>query len=120
MIALIIARYFDLTCVVMSSVLLLLFRIVSTVIAFILVDVVASKINWKDSRFVSFGISMSMIVYMFHNQIIFSITHWLYKDVSLYVLILCCFVGALGVTCLIGTLLKRSRVTRFLIGEKIK
>lgn len=101
-----------------SIVILFFVRIVLSVLAFWLIDILSHNVKWKDSKVIGFGISMSMIVYMFHNQFVFMIIHWLYKTVDLYSLIIVCFIGSILLSCLVGTILKKFKVTRFLIGEK--
>lgn len=79
----------------------------------------ANKVRWKDSLVIGYGISMSMIVYMFHNQFVFIIIHCLYRIVDLYSLIAICFICSILLSCLFGTIFKKFKITRYLIGEKV-
>lgn len=94
-------------------------RIVLSVLAFWIIDILAHNVRWKKSKVIGLGISMSMIVYMFHNQFVFIIIHRLYKITDLYSLIVVCFVGSILLSCLVGTILKKFKVTSYLIGEKV-
>lgn len=94
-------------------------RFVLSILAFCGIDMLANKVRWKDSKVISYGISMSMIVYMFHNQFVFVIIHCLYKFINLYSLITICFICSILMSCLLGTVFKKFKVTRYLIGEKV-
>ena len=104
---------------VISIVILFSIRVTLSVLAFWLIDILAYKVNWKKSKLMAFGISMSMIVYMFHNQFVFMIIHWLYAYIDIYSLIALCFAGSILLSCMVGTIFKKFKTTRYLIGEKV-
>ena len=92
-------------------------KLVGAVTAFIVLQAIADKTNWKKPVFM-FLSQRSMVVYLFHQQVIYYLIWGLNGVVNPYLHGLINFVGALLVSLGIATVLLRFRATRLLLGEK--
>lgn len=95
-----------------------LLHIVGAIMAWTVLQAVASKVHWQESKVFKTLASYSMPMYLFHQQIIyFTITvfngivsPWINAGINFAVSIVGSF--------LISAVLMRWKVTRFLVGEK--
>ncbi len=96
----------------------IILQCICSVSMFILLVRLADKINWTNKVFM-FISNKSMIIYMFHQQFIYftlcSFTGlsnpWLHSLIN--------FIFSMGMSLIFALILKRFKITRFLIGEKI-
>ena len=79
---------------------------------------VGSKIHWKKSKVIGFLISSSMVVYLFHQQIVYACVYLLSDKINCYAIAPINFVVALSISLLIAFVMLKFNVTRFLVGEK--
>lgn len=87
--------------------------------AFILLQKLAEKVN-INSKFFVFCQEHSMVIYLFHQQVIFGILLLLHKQLSAGVLVIINFIGAFGVSAIIAALTSKLRITRYLTTGKMK
>lgn len=103
---------------VMAIVLNLILHIVGAVMAWVILQAVASRVNWKNSKAIKTLSSYSMPMYLFHQQIIYFTVVLLNGKVNPWINAGVNFVVAISVSFLISSILMQWKVTRFLIGEK--
>lgn len=92
-------------------------HVIGALMAFVVLQKIAS-IRSGDTGCFAFFSKRSMIVYLFHQQIIYVLITWLNGIVHPYINAAVNFVGALIASVAIASLLMRFRLTRFLVGEK--
>lgn len=103
---------------VLSYAFTFLLHAVGAVMAFSVLGLIAKGIKWKESKvFMAFS-DNSMVIYLFHQQIIYFTITWLNGVVSPEINTLVNFVVSLFLSILIGFVLRRFKVTRILVGEK--
>ena len=95
-----------------------LLHIIGALMAFVVLQRLANKVNWKESKFFSFLSKNSMPVYLFHQQVIYVFISLLNGVINPYLHAGINFIGAMVISLLISTLLMKFKWTRFLIGEK--
>lgn len=95
-------------------------HIVGTLMAFYGLQKIADFINKKakKARFFSFISRSTMIIYLFHQQIIYLTVYWLNGYLNPYLHALVNFVTAITISLLIAFLMGKFKWTRFLVGEK--
>ena len=94
-----------------------LLSIIGAIMIFLLLQKLADSINWKNKYF-AFISDKSMVVYLFHQQMIYFtisllnglINPWLHAGIN--------FVFSFGLSLIFAMILKKFKVTRILIGEK--
>lgn len=95
-----------------------LLHIVGAIAAWTVLQAVASKVHWQESKAFQIMASYSMPMYLFHQQIIYFtivalngvVNPWINAGVN--------FVAAIAGSLIISALLMRWKVTRILVGEK--
>ena len=87
--------------------------------AFVVLQKLANVFKgWQTSKFFSLLTEYSMPTFLFHQQVIYFFLHFFNGVISPYLLFLINFVGSVLISMLISFILKKFKVTRFLIGEK--
>ena len=92
-------------------------HVVGALMAFAVLQKVADRTNWNNVLF-SFLSKRSMVVYLIHQQVIYFLIHWLNGRVGIGLNVAVNFVGAMGISLAVATVLLKFRITRFLVGEK--
>ncbi|MGN0647440.1 MAG: acyltransferase family protein [Oscillospiraceae bacterium] len=95
-----------------------LLHIIGALIAFVVLQKLANRVNWKESKVFTLLSKNSMPVYLFHQQVIYVFISLLNGVINPYLHAGINFIGAMTVSLLISTLLMKFKWTRFLIGEK--
>lgn len=95
-----------------------LLHIVGALMAFAVLQQIADKVNWQNSKVFGFVGKLSMPVYLFHQQVIYVFLYCINGLLNPYVHGVVNFVGAMVVSLALSALLVKFSVTRFLIGEK--
>ena len=95
-----------------------LLHIIGALMAFVVLQKLATRVNWEESKVFSLLSKNSMPVYLFHQQIIYVLISLLNGVINPYLHAGINFVGAMVISLLISTLLMKFKWTRFLIGEK--
>lgn len=95
-----------------------LLHIIGALMAFVVLQKLANRVNWKESRVFTLLSKNSMPVYLFHQQVIYVFISLLNGVVNPYLHALINFIGAMVISLIISTLLMKFKWTRFLIGEK--
>lgn len=95
-----------------------LLHIIGALMAFVVLQKLANRVNWKENKVFTLLSKNSMPVYLFHQQVIYVFISLLNGVVNPYIHAGINFVGALSISLLISTLLMKFKWTRFLIGEK--
>lgn len=95
-----------------------LLHIVGALMAFVVLQKLANRVNWKESKVFSLLSKNSMPVYLFHQQVIYVFISLLNGMINPYLHAGINFIGAMAISLLISTLLMKFKWTRFLIGEK--
>ena len=93
-------------------------HIIGAMTAFVVLQKLANKVKWKESTWFTYLSENSMIVYLFHQQIVYVFITLLNGIVTPYLHAAINFVGAMLISLMISTLLMKFKWTRFLIGEK--
>lgn len=91
---------------------------VGAVMAFVLLQRLANLVHWQDSKVFSFFAGSSMVIYLFHQQVIYFTVRGLNGILDSHFHAVVNFVVAMIISSAIAWLLMRFRVTRFLMGEK--
>lgn len=92
-------------------------HIVGALMAFVVLQKIADRTNWNNALF-SFLSKRSMVIYLVHQQVIYFFIHWLNGRVGIGLNVVVNFVGAMGISLAVATVLLKFRITRFLLGEK--
>lgn len=95
-----------------------LLHMVGALMAFVVLQQIADKVNWQNSKVFAVISKMSMPVYLFHQQVIYVFLYCLNGLLNPYIHGVVNFVGAMAVSLALSALLSKFSVTRFLIGEK--
>lgn len=95
-----------------------LLRIVGALMAFVVLQKLADRLMWKDSKVFGVLSKNAMPVYLFHQQIVYVFLCLLNGMLNPYIHAAVNFVGVMGVSLLLSMLMAKFRWTRFLIGEK--
>lgn len=95
-----------------------LLHIIGALMAFVVLQKLANRVNWKESKVFTLLSKNSMPVYLFHQQIIYVFISLLNGVINPYIHAGINFIGAMVISLLISTLLMKFKWTRFLIGEK--
>ena len=93
-------------------------HIVGALMAFTILQKIADRIKWRESKVFVFLSKSSMPVYLFHQQVIYIFVTWLNGLINPYLHAGVNFAGAMVVSLLISSILMRFKWTRMLIGEK--
>jgi len=92
-------------------------HIAGAMMAFVVLQKVANKVNWRGKIF-QFLSKRTMIVYLFHQQVIYFLVDLLNGSVNPHIHALINFAGAMAISLVIASVLLRFKVTCFLVGEK--
>lgn len=92
--------------------------VVGSIMSFILLQKIAEKVTNKGSRLLKLLNENSMSVYLFHQQLIYVFIYLLNGVVNPYLNTGINFFGSMAISLLIAFVLKKFKITRFLIGEK--
>lgn len=95
-----------------------LLYIVGALMAFIVLQKLAERIHWEESRLFGMLSRNSMPVYLIHQQIIYIFIYHLNGIVSPYIHAGINFFGTMVIAVLVSILLMKFKWTRFLLGEK--
>lgn len=93
-------------------------HILGALMSFFVLRWLAEKVDWKNNKLFMMFSKYSMIIYLFHQQIIYVTIIWLNGKVNPYVHSFVNFLVALVLSSFISALLMKFKVTRILIGEK--
>ena len=92
--------------------------VVGCVLAFILLQMIADKLEFSNNRIFKYCEKRSMGVYLFHQQIVHLCFYSLASSINAYLLIPISFIISFFASALIHDLLYSFQAGRFLIGEK--
>lgn len=95
-----------------------LLKIIGAIMAFVGLQKLADKINWKENKLFSLFSKSSMPVYLIHQQLVYFSAYLFNGLVNPYVHSALNFIFATVVSVAISAWLMRYKATRFLIGEK--
>ena len=95
-----------------------LLHIIGALMAFVVLQKLANRVNWKESIVFSLLSKNSMPVYLFHQQVIYVFISLLNGVINPYLHAGINFIGAMVISLIISILLMKFKWTRFLIGEK--
>ncbi|MBQ9167422.1 MAG: acyltransferase, partial [Oscillospiraceae bacterium] len=93
-------------------------HIIGALMAFVILQKIADKVKWKESKVFGFLSKDSMPVYLFHQQVIYIFVTMLNGLINPYLHAGINFIGAMVVSLLISAILMKFKWTRMLIGEK--
>ena len=93
-------------------------NITGALMAFVILQKIADKVKWKNSKLFGFLSKKSMPVYLFHQQVIYIFVTWLNGSINPYLHAGINFIGTMVVSLLISIILMKFKWTRILIGEK--
>lgn len=93
-------------------------NVVGALMAFVVLQKIADRVSWKQSRVFNFLGKHSMTVYLFHQQVVYLCILLLNGAVHPYLHVTINFVVAMGISLCISVLLMKCKWTRILIGEK--
>ena len=93
-------------------------KIVGAVMAFVVLQKLASKIPYQNSIVIKHLTKLSMPIYLFHQQFIYLFIYLLNGVMHPYPHAICNFIGAFALSVILSAFMMKFRVTRFLIGEK--
>lgn len=93
-------------------------HIIGAIMAFVVLQKIASHVKWQNSKVFTFLSERSIIVYLFHQQVIYFSIYWLNGLVNPFINATLNFIIAITISLLISLVLLKYKWTRFLIGEK--
>ena len=93
-------------------------HIVGALMAFIVLQKIADKTNWKKSKIFGYLSKNSMIIYLFHQQVVYISLYSLNNLINPYIHATINFVVSMAVSLLFSFVLMEFKATRILIGEK--
>lgn len=93
-------------------------NIVGALMAFFVLQKIATLWDWENSRWFMFLKQHNVTVYLFHQQIIYFVIVALNGVINPYLHMGVNFIVSLSVSLVIAVILSRFKVTRFLIGMK--
>ena len=94
-----------------------LLHIIGALMAFVILQKIASLIRWKESKIFGFFSEKSMPIYLFHQQIVYLFLYWL-NGINPYFHATINFIAAMLISLLLSYLMMKFKWTRLLIGEK--
>lgn len=93
-------------------------NIVGALMAWRVLQSLSNVFDWTESKIILFLNERSMIVYLFHQQIIYFVIFYLNGVINQYCIVISNFIVSITISLVIATILLKSNVTRFLTGEK--
>lgn len=93
-------------------------HIVGALMAFVILQKIADKAKWRESKVFGLLSKNSMSIYLFHQQVIYIFVTWLNGMINPYLHVVINFIGAILISLLISTVFMKFKWTRILIGEK--
>lgn len=96
----------------------LVLHVVGALMAFFVLQKIATLWDWENSRWFMFLKQHNVTVYLFHQQIIYFVIVALNGVINPYLHMGVNFIVSLSVSLVIAVILSRFKVTRFLIGMK--
>lgn len=116
------ARYFSRNDLILFKIMELVIRdllhIVGAVMTFFVLQSIANKIDFDNKKIIKILTSNFMIIYLFHQQLIYIILYKINGLVNSYISGFLNFSGAILISLVIAKFLKNFKITRILIGEK--
>lgn len=91
---------------------------VGALMAFSVLQKIADKTHWRDSKIFSLISKLSFPVYLFHQQVLYILIYFLNGLLNPYAHVAVNFISALGISLTLSAILTKCRITRFLLGEK--
>ena len=88
------------------------------VMAFFLLQKLAQQVQWKNSKIIHFFTKRSMVIYLFHQQVIYFVVKELNGKLNPYIHAGLNFVIAMVISSAIAVVFMKFSVTRNLVGEK--
>lgn len=113
-----ISQYRGMVYTVLSIVLNMLCNIVGAYMAFMVLNMLSRKTNWRDNQLFKTLSRLSMPIYLFHQQIIYFVISGLNGKINPWLNATLNFVSAILGAGIISLLLMKYGLTRKLIGEK--
>ncbi len=101
-----------------TSVLQILVHIVGALMAFFVLQYIASKVKWEKSKLFTLLSENSMPIYLVHQQFIYFLILWLNGKVTPFVNASINFIIAIMLSFIFSRFMLQFKLTRFLIGEK--
>ncbi|MBO5868925.1 MAG: acyltransferase [Oscillospiraceae bacterium] len=92
-------------------------NVVGAVMAFVVLQKIGEKVKWNKPHF-SFVSKRSMVVYLFHQQVVYFLIYWFNGILNPYLHAAVNFVVSMAISLGIATVLLRFKSTSFLVGEK--
>ena len=114
----VIARNSGFVWSLIAVILNIILHLVGAIMAWTFLQFLADIANWKNSKLFITLSSLSMPMYLFHQQIIYFTIVWLNGKVNPWINAGVNFVGALIGSLLISLIVMHWKTTRFLVGEK--
>lgn len=96
----------------------MLLYVTGAITAFVVLQYIANRVNWKDSKIASTLIKYSMPVYLIHQQVSYLLTITLNGVISPYIQVAINFVFTMLVSLALSAFLYKFKLTRKLLGEK--
>lgn len=93
-------------------------NVTGALMAFFVLQKIASLISVKQNRIYRLLEQNAMVVYLLHQQIVYFVICLLNEVIAPGIHVVVNFAIALGLSLIVGTVLRKFRTTRFLIGEK--
>ena len=93
-------------------------HIIGALMSFVVLQKIADKVKWKESKVFGFLGKNSMPVYLFHQQVIYMFVTMLNGLINPYLHAGLNVIGAMVVSLLISAILMKFKWTRTMIGEK--
>lgn len=93
-------------------------HVVGAIMAFSVLQKLATMVDWKNSKCFDFLSKCSMTVYLLHQQIIYFVIIILNGWVHPYIIAITNFVISLSLSLILSSILMRFKMTRLLIGER--
>lgn len=96
-----------------------LLHVIGAMAAFVVLQKLANRGHWNESKIFMLLSKNSMPVYLFHQQIIYVFISALNGMINPYLHAGINFIGAMSISLLMSTLMMKFKWTRFLIGMKL-
>lgn len=103
----------ELLCLVMKF----FMYITGALMGFTILQWAVERFRLGENKILKFLSGKSMVIYLFHQQIIYFIISWLDGEVNPYINVIANFLFAIGGSLIISVVLFKFKLTRFLAGE---
>lgn len=95
-----------------------LLHITGACLAFSVLQLLGNSFHWRENKLFLFVSDRSMIVYLFHQQIIYLTLYWLNGKISPYIHAPINFIVAVFGSLVVSIFVMKINILRFLVGEK--